>query len=103
MGFVLTVSWAITLLPAFHHEGVADHFGEADEVMQAELEEEWLGPASELPPFVPCSDLKPRITTNLSYGIDPVNGGVPKAGRSVTLPSIQAPHAAAVRTPVTCT
>ena len=96
---------------AFHHEGVADHFGAADEVMQAELAEEWLGLASALPPYVPCRCvprnvvmqdrhrvlesgevehyLKPRITTNLSYGPDPVNGGVPKAGRSVRLPSVQ--------------
>ena len=84
---------------AYPHTGVLDNFEAADEVIQGNLQKDFISGAFELPPFVPmrlCPRnvvmqerarlrddgslewyMKPRVTFNLSYGIsDP---GAPRA------------------------
>ena len=103
---------------AFHHPGLLDEVAAAEEVVAKHLEEEWVSPGLRHLPFVPCRMqprdvimqersrvvgggvdgapqsvehyLKPRVTTNSSYGgADSVNAGVPGEGRAVELPTVQ--------------
>ena len=104
---------------AFHHAGLLEEAPEADTVVRKHIEEEWVSGATRDLPYVPCrlqprdvvqqerarivpgkykADgspeveyyLKPRITTNSSYGgDDSVNAGVPQHEREVELPRVQ--------------
>ena len=75
---------------SFHHNGVSDHFDDADKVIEKDMANEWVEKPRPHLPFVPCrvlprnivqqerqklqpdgslrDYLKPRITTNSSDG-----------------------------------
>ena len=108
----------ITVL-TFHHPGLIEEAAAAAKVVQAHIDEGWVGAPTRHLPFVPCrlqprdvilqdrhrvvegeteADgrpkiehyLKPRITTNSSHGgVDGVNGGVPATEREARLPRAQ--------------
>ena len=101
---------------SWHHNGVREHFDAAHKISVQELEDEWIIGPFPMPPTEPCRCipnnvimqhrakvdedgnfhpyLKPRVTTNESFGDeDSPNAGVSQANRTTSNPSHQT-HAA---------
>ena len=106
----------VTVL-AFHHAGLVAEVAQAQKVVEAHLQEEWVSDGTRHLPYAPCrvlprnvvlqarlrvvddgdggwkveEYLKPRVTTNLSHGDEQaVNAGVPQGERAVLLPTMRA-------------
>ena len=100
---------------AFHHQGLLSELEAASKVVGSHIGSEWVSGGTRHLPFVPCrlqprnvvkqarlrvvgegassrveEWLKPRVTTNLSFGAEQsYNAAVPLSERSLVLPTIQ--------------